>query len=61
MLFCETYFDISNINWKSLIWSQDKIIKNLGQKKWVSFVFGKVYKNCPKLNEKCYFAKITSK
>ena len=52
---------MSNINRKPLIWSQDKIIMKFEQKKWTSFVFGKVYENCPKIKENCYFMKHTSK
>ena len=61
VLFYETYLDKSNIKWKPLIWSQDKIITKFGQKKWASFALGKVYKNCPKAKEKCYLIKHTSK
>ena len=61
VLFYGTNFEESNINMKPLIWSKDKIIKKFGQKKWVNLVLGKVYKNCPKFKEKCYFTKLTSK
>ena len=30
VLFYETYFEESNINWKPLIWSQNKIITKFG-------------------------------
>ena len=45
------------INWKSLIWSKDKIITKFGKKKWSSLVLVKVYENCPEIKEKCYFTK----
>ena len=32
MLFYETYFEESNVKWKPLIWSQDKIITKSEQK-----------------------------
>ena len=31
------------------------------EKKWVSLVLGKVYENWPKIKEKCYLTKLTSK
>ena len=40
MLFCDTYFEESNINRKPLIWSQDKITTKFGQKKMGEFGFG---------------------
>ena len=40
---------------------KDKIITKFGQKKWASFVLGKVYENYPKIKEKSYFKKLTSK
>ena len=61
LLFYETYFVGSNINQKSLIWSQDKIIMKFGQQKLTSFLLGKVYKNCQKNKENCYFTKLTLK
>ena len=61
VLSYETYFEESNINWKSLIWSSDKKITKFGRKKWVSLVSGKVYKNYPKIKKNCYFTKSTSK
>ena len=61
MLFYETYFEKSNINRKPHIWPHDKIIMKFGQKKWVSCVLGKVYKNCSKIKKECYFTKPTSK
>ena len=60
VLFWETYFEVSNINRKLLICSQDKIIMKFWQKKWVSLILGKLYENCPKLKKKCYFGKHTS-
>ena len=33
LLFYETYFEESNINWKAFIWSHYKIITKFGQKK----------------------------
>ena len=48
VLFYETYFEESNINRKSLIWSHYKIITKFRLKKWVSFVLGNVYKKLPK-------------
>ena len=44
VLFYETYYEESNINWKHLIWSQDKIVTKFGQKKWASFVWVKCTK-----------------
>ena len=41
MLFYEAYIEESNINWKPLIWSQDKIRTNLDKKKIGEFGFGK--------------------
>ena len=32
VLFCKTYIEVSNINQKPLIWSQDIIITKFGQK-----------------------------
>ena len=61
MLFYKTYLEKSNINQKLLIWSKDKITKKCGKKKLASFVLGKVYDNCSKVKEKCYFTKPTSK
>ena len=52
---------MSNINRKPLIWSQDNLITKFGLKNWESFVRGIVYKNYPKLEEKRYFSKLTSK
>ena len=60
MLFYETYFELGNITPKPLIWSHYKIITNFGQKKWVCFVLGEVFENCPKI-KKSYFTKPTSK
>ena len=60
-VFYETYFEESNINQKPLIWFNYKIITKFGPKKWTSLVFGNVYENCLKINEKCYFKKFTSK
>ena len=61
VLFYETYFEESNINWKPLIWSHYKIIMKFRPKKWVSFVFKKVDENCSKIKKKCYFTKPTLK
>ena len=61
VLYYETYIEESNINQKPLIWSDDKIVTKFGQKKWVSLVFGMVYKNSPKIKKKCYFTKLASK
>ena len=61
MLFYETYFEESNINQKSFICSQDKLIKKYGQKKWACLVLCKVYENCTKIKEKCYFKNHTLK
>ena len=61
MLFDETYFEESNINWKPLIWSQDKMIMKFGQKKMGSLVLGKWYENNPKIKEECYFTNRTLK
>ena len=61
MLFYETYFEVSNINRKPFILSQDKIVMKFGQKIWVILVLTKVYKNCPKIKEECYFMKLISK
>ena len=61
MLYYETYFEENNMNQKLIIWSQDKIITIICHKKWGSLVLGKVYENCLKINEKCYFMKVTSK
>ena len=55
MLFYETCFKESNINQKQVFWSKYKIITKFEPKKWESLVFGKVYKNCPKIKEKCCF------
>ena len=60
VLFYETYFEESNINWKPLIWSHDKIVTKFGPKKWVSLVLVKVYR-CLKIKEKYYFTKPTLK
>ena len=57
----ETYFEMSNIDWKPLIWSQHMIVMKFGQKKWVSLVSGKVYENYLNFKKKCYFAKLTLK
>ena len=51
VLFWETNFEVSNINWKLLFWSHDLIITNFGQKKCVSLVLGKVHENCPNLRK----------
>ena len=56
VLFQQTNFEESNINWKPL-YDNNEILT----KKWVSFVCGKVFENCPKTKEKCYFMKPTSK
>ena len=61
MLFYESYFEERNINRKPLISFHYKIITKFRQKKWVSFVFGKVYENYPKVKKKCYFRKPTLK
>ena len=61
VFFLETNFEDSNINWKPLILSHDKIIMKFGQKKWMSLVLVKVYENCLKNEKKCYFRKPTSK
>ena len=47
ILFYETYFEESNINWKPLILSKYKIIMKFGPKKWANVVLGKVYKKLP--------------
>ena len=57
----ETDFEMNNINWKPLIWSEAKIITKFGPKKWVGMYLAKVYENCPKTKEKCCFMKLTSK
>ena len=61
VLFHETYFEESNINQKTHIWSQDMIMTKFVQKKWVSFALGQVYENGRKIKEKCYFMKLTLK
>ena len=61
VLFYETYFKESNIDWNPLILSQDKIRMKFGQKKWMSLILGKVYENWPKIEEKCYLMNLTSK
>ena len=61
MLFYETYIEESNINRKPFIWCLDKIVINFAPIQWVSCVLGKVYENCPKIKDKCYFTKPTSK
>ena len=61
MLFYETYIEESNINQKPFIWFQDKIITKFGLKKRVISVLDKVYENCSKIKEKCYFMKLSSK
>ena len=61
VLFYETYFEESNINWRPLIWSKFMIIMKYGPKKWVSLVSGKAHDNYPKSKETCYFTKVTSK
>ena len=61
VLFYETYLEKNNINGKPLFWSQNKITTKFVQKKWVSFIFDKVYENYPKIKEKCYFMELTSK
>ena len=61
VLFYDFYFEESNVNRKPHIWSLDKKIMKFGQKKWSSFVLGKVYENCLKIKEKCYFTKLISK
>ena len=69
MIFYETYFEKSNINWKPLIWSKNKVITKFEQKNgrdWIwamctSLVLGKVYENFPKIKDKYYFMKLTLK
>ena len=60
-LFCETYFEMSNINQKPLILSQDMLVMKFELKNWANLVLGHVYENCPKIEEKRYFMKLTSK
>ena len=55
VLFDETYFELSNINGKPLIWSHYKIITKFEPKKLVSSVLGKLYENCLKIKEKVLF------
>ena len=55
VLFYETYLKETNINWKPLSWSQNKIITKFGQNKWVSLVFRKIYENCLKIKKKVSF------
>ena len=47
MLFDETYFEKSNINWKPLIQSQDKIIPKFGQQQMGEFGFGQSVQKLP--------------
>ena len=61
VLFYETYFEESNINWKPLILSKYMIITKFKPKRLVSLILGKVYENCLKIKEKCYVTKLTSK
>ena len=61
LLFYDTYSEESNINWKPLIWSHDKIITKFGQKKLASLVLGKAYESCRKIKRKCYYMKLTLK
>ena len=61
VLFYETNFELGNINRKPLTWSNYNIITKFRPKKWVSLFFGKVYENCLKIKEKCYFMKLASK
>ena len=61
VLSYESYFQKSNINWKSLIWCKYKIITKFGAKKYASFIFGKVHESCPKIKENWYFRKHASK
>ena len=61
VLFYEAYIEENNINQKPLISSNDRIVMKFGPKKWVSLVLGKLYENCPKIKEKYYFTKPTSK
>ena len=61
VLFYETYFKVDNINQKPLIRFHYKKITKFGQKKKVSLVLGNVNDNCPKIEEKSYFTKPTSK
>ena len=60
-LFDETYFEMSYINRKPLILSQDMLIMKFELKNCANLVLGKVYENCPKIEEKRYFTKLTSK
>ena len=60
ILFYEINFEESNIKWKLLILSQDKIITKFEQKKWASLVLRKVFENCTKIKEKCYLTKLIS-
>ena len=52
VLFCETYFEKSNIYRKPLISFHDKIVMKFGPKIWVSLVLRKVYENSSKIKEK---------
>ena len=55
VLFYETYFEESNINWKPIIWFQDEMITKFEKKNCASLVLRKVYKNYPKMKEKMLF------
>ena len=48
MLFCETYFEESNINWKHFIGSQAKILTKFDKKKMGDFGFGQGIRKHPK-------------
>ena len=61
VLFYKSYFEEGNINQKPLTWSHYKIITKFGQIFFMSLVLGKVNKNSPKIKEKRYFTKLTSK
>ena len=60
-LFYETYFEESNINRKPFIWFYDKIITKFGPKNRRVWFWAKCTKTAPKIMEKCYFMKLTSK
>ena len=60
-LFYETYFKTSNIDRKLIFLSQNMLLIIFELKKGVCFVWGNVYKNCSKIEEKRYFTKHTLK
>ena len=62
VLFYETYFKDSNIDWKPLVCAQHNIIMKFGQKKNKRTSFReKCTKIAKKIKNKCYFTKHTSK